>query len=145
MLQENGASPLPFFFVGKSTTNDRITRFMNSKHALLSNAMGKPETRAIWYSRDHIAQLLTEIDNAGGDGMRIYFGEHSSTEDYPGQLCLLMVLTKQQGSSHKDITIEDSNNFSARSLEMTDGKTRDFNCGSPCPPICDEEGMDFPQ
>jgi hypothetical protein len=148
MLQQTGATPLPSFFVGKSITNNRIKLYMETKHGLLSEALGKTETKAIWYSRDHVAQWLSEIDKAGADGMRIYFGAQLDNEDYAGQLCLLMVLTmgNSQAGIHTDITIEDADDFEARSLPVTEGQThtRDFNTGSPCPPICNN-GMNFPQ
>jgi len=148
MLQQNGAAPLPSFFVGKTITNDRITRFMDTKHGLLSEALGSPETKAIWYSRDHVSQWLEELDRAGADGMRIYFGAQGETDDYPGQLCLLMVMTtaNTQSGGHTDIKLEDAPDFQARDLQPTGGKavTRDFNTGSPCPPLC-EPGMGFPE
>ncbi len=148
MLQQNGATPVPSFFVGKSITNDRVSRFISGKHALLSDDLGSTKTKAIRYSRDHVAQWLSEIDKAEADGMRIYFGTQSETDDYPGQLCLLMVMTKPNTESggHSDITIEDAPDFEARSLPSDPAapRKRDFNTGSPCPPICDP-GMDFPQ
>lgn len=148
MLQQNGATPLPAFFVGKTVTNDRITRFIQTKHGLLSDALGKTETRAVWYTRDHIAQLVEEMDRAGADGMRIYFGAQGENDPYPGQLCLLMVLTNANTNTggHNDITIEDATDFQSRSLlDSGDGaRKRDFNTGSPCPPICDT-GMNYPQ
>jgi len=144
MLQQNNAQPLPFFFVGKTITNQRIANFQGSKHPLLSDAIGKPETKAIWYTRDHITQLLSEMSNADADGLRIYFGTYGEGENYPGQLCLLMVMTQAgENGSHVDISIEDATDFQARSLDVTN--PRDFNVGSPCPPICDVIGMEYPQ
>jgi hypothetical protein len=146
MLQQGGATPLPNFFVGKTITNNRVTQFMATKHGLLSDALGKTETRAIWYSRDHVEQWLQEIDKAEGDGLRVYFGAYSENEDYAGQLCLLMVVTQANTSngSHTDITIEDAPDFEARAFKAGNGRNRDFNIGSPCPPICDE-GIGFPE
>jgi hypothetical protein len=148
MLQQNGAVPMPSFFVGKTVTNNRVRRFIETKHQLLSDALGKAETKAIWYSKDHVAQWLSEIDKAGADGMRIYFGAQGEEEDYPGQLCLLMVLTKAnpQTGGHVDFTVENASDFEARSFGTNEQehRKRDFNTGSPCPPICDE-GMGFPQ
>lgn len=148
MLQQNGATPLPEFFVGKTITNERITNFMENKHGILSEALGKPETKAIWYSRDHVAKWLFELDKAGADGMRVYFGAYGENDTYANQLCLQMVLTIANPSTggHNDITIEDATDFTDRSIEpgKTGSKDRDLNTGSPCPPICDG-GMDFPQ
>jgi len=144
MLKQNGAPQMPEFFVGKAITSERITRFLQTKHPLLSNALGRPDTKSIWYSREHVAQWLSEIDKAGGDGMRIYFGAQGEQEAYPGQLCLLMVLTvsNPQTGGHTNITVEDATDFVDRSLspEGEEVISRDFNTGSPCPPICDGDG-----
>lgn len=143
MLQQDGAKALPFFFVGKTITNERILRFKKTKHNLLSNAMGKTETQAVWYTKEHIAHLLEEMNRADADGLRIYFGTYGENDAYSGQLCLLMVMTQAAGNAHKDITVEDAPDFQARSIDGV--KPKDFNVGSPCPPICDEEGMEFPK
>lgn len=137
MLQQNGATPLPFFFVGKTLTNQRISNFLATKHAILSEGLGKTDTKSVWYTRDHIAQLLEEMNRSGADGLRVYFGAYGENETYSGQLCLLMVMTEPKGQTggHKDITIEDAADFQARSID--ENRTRDFNVGSPCPPICD--------
>lgn len=148
MLQSNGARPLPPFFIGQQITQDRIDRFVQEKHPLLSNAIGKPDTKAIWYSRDHVAQWLSEIDKNGADGMRVYFGTQGDTEDYPGQTCLLMVLTKKDEVTgvHTDFTIEEEADFNDRSINKNEDSNlkRDFNTGAPCPPICGT-GVSFGQ
>jgi hypothetical protein len=136
MLQENAARPLPYFYVGTTITNDRVARFSNNKHALLSEQLGKPDTKSVWYTKEHIAQLLSEMEHADAGGLRIYLGEYGEEENYSGQLCLLMVMTKDEENSgvQLDITIEDAADFQARSIDNK--KSRDFNVGSPCPPIC---------
>lgn len=144
MLKQDATKPIPFFYVGTAITNDRVSRFSKNKHVLLSEKLGKPETKAVWYTKEHIAQLLQEMDHAGADGLRIYLGEYGEKENYGGQLCLLMVMTKdEQGTGvQSDITIEDAPDFQARSID--DKKSRDFNVGSPCPPIC-TTGMVYPK
>ncbi|MBO9573378.1 MAG: hypothetical protein J7497_14395 [Chitinophagaceae bacterium] len=148
MLNQNGAPQMPEFFVGKTITGERIARFIQTKHALLSNALGKPDTKFIWYSRNHVAQWLSEIDRAGGDGMRVYFGAQGEQEAYPGQLCLLMVLTMADPltGGHTNITVEDAPDFIDRQLtpEEVEAIHRDFNTGSPCPPLCDGKEPIFP-
>ena len=138
MLQQNGARPLPFFFVGKTLTNERILRFAQTKHPVLSEKISKPDTRSIWYTKEHITFLLEEMEKANADGLRIYFGAYGEKDTYNGQLCLLMVMTKpdELTGGHSDITLEDQPDFQLRSAE---GNTpRDFNVGSPCPPMCDD-------
>lgn len=138
MLQTNGATQLPFFFVGRTLTNERISRFAKTKHSLLTKEIGKPETKSIWYTKEHISFLLDEMNKADADGLRIYFGTYGANENYSGQLCLLMVMTEPNGvGGHKDISIEDAPNFQERAVDQR--SPRDFNIGNPCPPMCDPE------
>jgi hypothetical protein len=145
MYKQNTAKPLPWFFIGEKLTTDRIELFRENKHNLLSQSLGKQDTLSIWYSREHIAMLLDEIDHAGGDGLRVYLGMYeNSHSSFPGQLCLLMATTRavQIGDRiiHEKVDLEKESDFSQRStlpkdLNLSD--KRDFNFGSPCPPLCD--------
>jgi hypothetical protein len=141
-MSEQNVKPLPFFFVGKDVTNERINKFLTTKYDLLSDAIGKPDTRSIWYSKEHVEGWLSEINLANADGLRIYFGSYEETHpSYPKQTCLLMVLTREdsQPGVHGDISIEDEPDFALRSQterSIVDFTERDYNVGSPCPPIC---------
>lgn len=137
MLKSDGAQALPFFFVGQKTTKARVERYVKAKHSLLSKDLGKADTKSIWYTKEHISFLMEEMKKADADGLRIYFGAYGKEENYSGQTCLLMVMTRSgKEGCHVDITIEDEPDFQARSVEK-DTK-RDFNVGNPCPPMCDE-------
>ena len=141
-MSDQNVKPLPFFFVGKDVTNERISTFLTTKYGLLSDAIGKPDTRNVWYSRAHIEGLLSEMNLYDADGLRIYFGSYGENHpNYPKQLCLLMALTKEdsQSGAHEDISIEDEPDFALRSQterSIVDFTERDYNVGSPCPPIC---------
>ena len=139
MLKSDGAQPLPFFFVGKTITKARIVRYAKTKHSILSREMNKPDTKSIWYTKEHIAFLLDEMNKADADGLRIYFGAYGEQENYSGQTCLLMVMTKPgvRNGGHVDISIEDETDFQARAVG--ESKSRDFNVGNPCPPMCDDD------
>lgn len=166
--------PLPEIFVGKEVINQRVRNFLQSKHPILSQALseaGAPreETRSIWYSRDHIATWVDEMDLMEADGMRVYLGAYGEEEaPAPGQLCLLMVLTRaaSDGNVHADIILEDETGYdqrqqTARKRSMENGLTqggltggdlfagaglpREYNYGSPCPPVCNGQGPAFPQ
>jgi len=140
-------NPIPFFFVGKEITNQRIELFLNGKHQLLTADLGRMDTKSVWYSKEHIEKLLEEIETAGGDGLRICLGTYESTHEFAGQLCLLMVSTKENTISdtpaHINHYLEDQPDYADRSaLPRGDafkgkGTKRDFNFGSPCPPRCD--------
>jgi hypothetical protein len=134
--------PLPFFFISQDLVDQRVSAFISQKNNLLSDALGKPDTQSIWYSRDHIAGLLTEIDHASGDGLRVYLGMYESGHQYEGQLCLVMNATRPpvSGSGHQDVILENEPDFVARSgtEKGADGLwEKGYNLGSPCPPICD--------
>ena len=151
---QNQIKPLPFFFVGKTITEERIGNYAAQKHALLSNAIGKPDTKSIWYSKEHLTKLLEEITHADGDGIRIYLGMYEQGHEFQGQLCLLMNSTREQivanSIYHPDVILENESDFAERSTlprdviafpgddPATAGK-KDFNFGSPCPPLCDKE------
>src|SRR5258706_8284426 len=119
MGQQDSVQPLPYFYVGKSITGQRITNYVNQKNNLLSESLGKPDTQSIWYSKDHITKLLEEIELAEGDGLRIYLGAYESTNEYAGQLCLLMVVTKARTGNdqpeHINVYLEDQPDFADRS------------------------------
>lgn len=145
----NSSNPLPPFYVGRTITEARRNNFENDKLGLLTTALGKDDTKSIWYSREHIAGLIAEIDHADGDGLRIYFGAYESGHDYEGQLCLVMNVTREATvglvTVHQNVVLEDEPDFNDRqssdrdagiSKNLPAGK-RDFNFGSPCPPRCD--------
>jgi hypothetical protein len=156
MKRELTTTPLPFFFVGKDVVSERISNY-STKHDLLSTEIEKPDTRSVWYSKDHIIKLLEEIDLVEGDGLRVFLGSYESTHaEYADQTCLLMVVTREQetenGTIHANVVLEDEPGFGDRSALPRDipswidnNKKRDFNHGSPCPPVCDSlQGVDFP-
>lgn len=142
---KNSIKPLPYFFIGSSACNDRKSKYITEKHPQLCTLLGKEDTRSIWYTRDHIAKLLEEIDYLGGDGLRIYLGAYENGHEFEGQLCLVMNATREQSTggviSHVDVLLEEEPDFTDRStasrdFEPTTKKPKDYNFGSPCPPRC---------
>lgn len=151
MEKNRSFQPLPDIFVSKSTINDRVTNYQSVKYPLLDAALKsinshRQETKSIWYTKAHIESIVAEMDLTGADGVRIYFGAYGESESpAPGQLCLMMVLTRsgELGSGQTDIIYENETDFEDRSnagsRSRTAGETeepRQFNYGSPCPPIC---------
>jgi hypothetical protein len=148
-MSNQDPKPLPAFYIGRDLTETRKDNFISQKHGLLSTALNRDDTKNIWYSRDHIAGLLDEIDLAGGDGLRIYFGTYETGHDYEGQLCLVMNVTRAAivggVSIHQNVVLEDEMDFNDRLSANRDSGigsnelegNRDFNFGSPCPPRCD--------
>jgi len=147
MDNQDTPQPLPFFFVGKTVVTNRVADYQQNKLPLLTQAIGKPETQSIWYTKDHIAKLLDEINYAGGDGLRFYFGNYEPEHPtFAGQQCILMAVTREDARSgiirHVDVYLEDEPYFDERSVlsrEFSaddDEADRGFNFGSPCPPAC---------
>lgn len=140
--------PLPFFYVGQATTNNRINQFKTQKHKLLTQALGKPDTCSIWYSKEHFVKLLEEIEFAGGDGIRISFGMYEEGHQYAGQTCLLFNTTREIVSgktiTHTNVILEKEPDYPERATQEReillfpgeDPIIRDFNLGVPCPPFC---------
>lgn len=148
-MSNQDPTPLPPFYIGGELTETRKGNFISQKHGLLSAALNKDDTKSIWYTRNHIAGLLDEIDHVGGDGLRIYFATYESGHDYEGQLCLVMNVTKGTNigniTSHQNVVLENEPDFNDRlnanrnsGIESNElGGNRDYNFGSPCPPRCD--------
>jgi len=151
MQTANATIPLPFFYIGRSLTRERIDTYQSQKLSLLSGAIGKPDTKSIWYSREHVEKLLAEIDYAGGDGVRLYFGTYESGHVFADQTCIVMNVTRElevdDDIMHVDVVLEKEPDFADRSSVPREVITfpgginsifkRDFNYGSPCPPRCD--------
>ena len=157
------AVPLPSIFVPKEMISDRVSRFLQDKHPALStqltgNGPSRADTRSIWYTKEHVQTWLDEMNLMGADGMRVYFGAYGpENEDAEGQLCLLMVLTREDNGLHKDIILEDEDGFEdrqalGRSRSISTGnddnkgkkKPKEYNFGSPCPPLCPGNEQAFP-
>lgn len=148
--------PLPFFFIGRAIASARIQKFQDTKHALLTTNIGKPETKSIWYSFQHIEEMYKELIHLNADGLRIYLGTYEEGHpDFANQLCVIMVPTFLNTSmKHQDIILGELSNFSERfsassfdnSKEIADLSEayKEFNYGSPCPPVCFEGEFSYP-
>lgn len=146
---ETEVKPLPPFFIGQNIVDNRVNNFSTVKYTLLSTTLGKPDTKSIWYSREHIAKLLDEIDHAGGDGLRIFLAAYESDHpQFAGQLCLVMNPTRLNANGgHDNVIAENEPDFAERSqaaksisLSPSDASffnDKGLNYGSPCPPKCD--------
>ncbi|WP_299886944.1 hypothetical protein [uncultured Lacinutrix sp.] len=149
MKKSNSAKKLPFFFIGKETTEKRKENFIRKKHPVLCKELGKVETKSIWYTREHIAKLLEEIDYANGNGITLHFGAYEKGHEFEDQLCLVMNITRinvnGKVSFQENVVLENESDFADRSkndrLQQSPNEKnikRDFNFGSPCPPRCDQ-------
>ncbi len=158
MGTQTSTKPLPFFFVGKDITTERVNNYLTQKHNLLSQGIGKPDTKNIWYSKEHITKLLEEIEFAGGDGLLVQLGMYESSHEFAGQLCLVMNTTRERrvGDNvvHSKVVLENESDYADRSSlprdiilfpgdDLSAPIIKDFNYGSPCPPRCD--GFDDPE
>src|SRR5687768_14057983 len=111
MSNGQSVTPLPAIFIGTEKVNQRVDLYLENKRPLLSQALStggttREETRSVWYSKEHIETLLSEIALMNGDGIRIHFGAYENDNDLaPGQLCLLMMITRTGSTPgvHTDI------------------------------------------
>lgn len=162
MKSQSIVSPLPYFFIGRQLTSQRIQNYSATKYGLLSQAIGKPDTKSVWYSKEHLVKLMEELEHLNGDGLRIYFGSYENNhEQFAGQTCLLMAVTRKKitadgREAHENIVLEQEPDFEERAARPKalplwligseiQGRKKDYNHGSPCPPLCDEnDELDFP-
>jgi len=166
MLNQQTAKPLPDIFIGKELLDSRVARYQADKHPVLSQQLSgdgpyREDTKSVWYTREHVESWLDEIRYLNADGMRIYFGAYGDNEEGrpPGQLCLLMVMTRADGSGFQgDIILENESDFEdrlqgARTRTLGPGTgilaqtsvPKEYNYGAPCPPICNPKPPTSPQ
>lgn len=159
MEKQFTVTPLPFFFISRELAGERIGNYGSNQHSTLSTALGRSDTRSLWYSRDHIAKLLEEIDLVSGDGLRIFLGAYESGHDYEGQTCFVMVPTREELVDntviHRNVILEDEPGYEDRlslareiwaplGSEDLSELIKNFDHGSPCPPSCDgTDGLAF--
>lgn len=141
--------PLPSIFISKQDVSARVSNFMNTKHNLLSDAIGKQETRAAWYSLEQFEELMREMYYLNADGLRVYFGAYDREHlQYPDQMTVIFVptyLDELQGS-HADIIIDDMDDYTSRSVnsEMQMSKFKNLDSIGLCPPSCGIQTLSYP-
>lgn len=97
------------------------------------------KTRAVWFSLADLAGIEVLINDAGGDGVRIYFGKYPSDVDIPGTpdpaykgrvtLVFIPTLATPDGS-HQDL-------FSPLPpANGSGGPAQAYDHGNLCPPNC---------
>lgn len=124
----------------------------------------KPDTRAIWFSKERLQQMITQLDKEGGDGVRFYLITYDNKYDttatlkpkkpippskYWGYNTLLMVSTKDSTVNNKKLHFDYYNYATVGSETKVKDKKKGFivtytpeNRGEICPPPanCNEEG-----
>jgi hypothetical protein len=104
----------------KEQVHNCIDRYVQSKHRLLSEAIGKPDTLSIWYAARFFFKLYETLNWLGGDGIRVYLCAYEEEHiEYPMQTCLAMVPTKSLqvydgGFIHSNIVPEKEPGFATR-------------------------------
>jgi hypothetical protein len=162
------AKPLPANFLSKEIVNTRTQLYKQSNQpASADNPAAQTrqgeDTKWVWYSKELVQTWLDEIDYHSGDGLRIYFGrkeapgdtiteeniEHKN-EALPGNLCLIMAITKEGSytDSHINVVYENLDDFTDRKAAADElknsEKPRNLNAGSYSPPLKLTEGEDYP-
>ena len=122
----NGGSPIP----------ERFAQLLIDTYKT-EEGWTPDKTRAVWFSLADLASIQSLINNAGGDGVRIYFGKYPLDVDIPGTpdpaykgrvtTVLIPTLAAPDGS-HQDL-------FSPLPPDSGNGP-QGYNHGELCPPNC---------
>lgn len=142
---------LPSIFIYKEAVNEMVTNFQGTKYELLSNNIGKPETKSGWYSRAQFEEIVQEMEYQNASGIRIYFGSYGSEHpEYSNQLTVIFVPTEfDEGTNqHKDIIIDDQSNFGDRVTASEErrvpGDPMGLDTVGLCPPTCLGQSSYYP-
>jgi hypothetical protein len=163
------AKPLPSNFLNKELVNERTRLYEQSNQEVPTDNPSAQtrqgeDTKWVWYSKELVQTWLDEIAYHNGDGLRIYFGRKEAPTDtateadaehineaLPGNLCLIMSITKEgsYADSHINVVYENIEDFNDRKQaadELKNSETpRNLNAGSYSPPLKKiTEGEDYP-
>jgi hypothetical protein len=144
MTEPRTAKALPGIFIFKEEVNQRVKNYLQTKHTLLTSAIGKDDTKSAWYSLEQFEELMREMYYLNADGLRIYFGAYSADdEEYPNQLTVIFVPTHLSDTgSHTDIIIDDEQNFMQRT--MVPATLKNLDTIGLCPPSCSDQDTRYP-
>jgi hypothetical protein len=140
---------LPFIFVNKTEVSKRVNNYKTQKQGMLTEKMnGKEETRSIWYSREHLEEIMRELYYLNADGVRLYFAAYDPEHElYGSQLSLVFVPTYlTEENKHRDIIIEDEENYTARKAMKQTGfdANKGLDFGALCKPDCGDHELLYP-
>jgi len=126
----------------------KVGQFVDNKHVTMlrenytekrwkanSERLGKPDSLSVWYSLDELKQYIATAEEAGADGIRVYFGVYPSV--FPENILLqdkqtiVFVATRQKISETGKTENKDMYVSTPKGPEMVA-----FNWGLPCPPGC---------
>jgi hypothetical protein len=142
---------LPLTFIYKEAVNALVKNYQNNKHGLLSESIGRPETKCGWYSREQFDEMVQEMEYQNASGVRMYFGSYSSQHpEYANQLTIIFVPTRfnADANTHEDIVLDDQEIFAVResiSPALTDQPiTKNLDSIGLCPPACAGQSYYYP-
>jgi len=144
--------PKPAHLKPKSEIDKDIKYYRTGlgKHTLLSQVIGKEETKSIWFSFEQMQELWEEIlfqtinNKKNVSGTRVYLTSYRAGSRFEKQMGVVFVLTENIGTDespkHKDFFIEEQSGFENRPDPTNeDGKPLvilGLDHGTPCPPDC---------
>lgn len=142
---------LPTTFIYKDAVNEMVKAYQNVKHPLLSQEIGKQETKSGWYSREQFEEMVQEMQYQNASGVRIYFGAYGSDHpEYANQLTVIFVPTEfdENTNQHKDIILDDQGIFNERLAATTQiqkpGDPMNLDTIGLCPPTCLGQSAYYP-
>lgn len=129
--------------VDTTHVNTVLRNYKNERWIHNSERLGKEDSLSIWYSLEELQGFMTQAQESGADGIRLYFGVYDSQfADHPlhaGRQTVVLVATKEKetaaGTVTKDIYVQTGNGTSILA----------YNVGKPCPPFCNtgDDGYDI--
>lgn len=124
---------------GQFVDNKHVTilreNYQQNRWKANSERLGKPDSLSVWYSLDELKQYIATAEEAGADGIRVYFGVYPSV--FPENILLqdrqtmVFVATQQKSSETGKTENKDLYVSTPRGPEIVA-----FNYGLPCPPAC---------
>lgn len=155
--------PLPSSFISSAKLNERTKLYkegicnQNTPSLVAKHGGDNGETRWIWYSKEQVEEWYNEMKDLEGSGIRIYLGqkeeptendgEPEEHEPKPGQLCIMIVLTKKNENDpevHDNIVYENLPGFEERKNLTNSTNYMSFNAGSYSPPLKSRILNDYP-
>jgi hypothetical protein len=155
--------PLPSSFISSAKVNERTKLYKEGIFTQTSPSLAArhgeeySETRWIWYSKKQVEEWYNELQDLEGSGIRIYLGqkeeplaedgEPEEHEPKPGQLCIMLVLTKQRANDpelHDNIVYENLPDFPERENLTKSQNYMNLNAGSYSPPLKPRIMNDYP-
>jgi hypothetical protein len=143
--------PKPAYLKPKASIAKEVAEYRTviKKQSVLSQIIGKEETKSIWFSFNQIQEMWEELiyqtvgNKKDVSGVRVYLTSYLSGSTFAKQMGIVFVLTENVGSAatpkHKDFFIEEQSDYRSRPEPLVSAAELTMlglDHGTPCPPDC---------